>query len=355
MRVNPYLFLLLKRMIEFDVKQTLRKVSNRERVYEYVLSSGKIFTSGPDAVTAGTFAQYLRRYIWSKDDFDFPISALDKMCQTPFRLKSFTSWDQFSSTYANAPDTHFADQYTSRAFGRLPHDIQQEIAASVEMRLGKMYERYKASIKREKERAPLDLDEEDTRKIKLARLNDIMLIAELARRVYPCPINDFEKKRVWFEKNQNIFIVCIDEYGELLANMNLLPLSTDFYRKLKSGAVYEDEITAADIFEVAKKNEVECVYIEGYASISTDVQRQFRRRFAKMLSGIADDKNEDLTICSFGGSPKWDQLMKKYKFEQTGWAVDRKTGVKYPFFEIRWGSLKGVIERLIEASESIHR
>lgn len=353
MRVNPYLFLLLKRIIEFDTEETLRTISNRERVYQHILNSNKNYYSNANVVTAKTLADYIRRYVWSKEDFDFPEHILNKMSQIPSKLGQYSSWSQFESVHGVTPSAINASNYLVRAFYDYSNDVQREISASVELRLAKMYDRYKGRLNRSDKKMPVDINEEDTNITRFATLNDIKLIADLAERVYPCPINNFEVKRPWYEKNNNIFVVCLDEYGELLSNINLIPLSLDFYNKLKSGQIYEDKITANDIHSASEKDNVKCIYVEGYACISTDVQRDFRRRFEKIISKIANTKSKELIICAIGGSVEGDLLMRKYKFQTTGWAVDPKSRTKYPFLEVKWNVLKKAILNQIATSERI--
>ncbi|MEO6520345.1 MAG: hypothetical protein ABIN91_01600 [Mucilaginibacter sp.] len=340
-------------MIEFEAEETLRTVSTRESVYKFVVSTDKNYYSNSNVVTAKTLADYIRRYVWSKDDFDFPVHILDKMSQIPSKLGVYNCWADFLVSHSTSPAAKNGLLYLARPFSSYSKDIQQEIISSVEMRLSKMYDRYKANIIRTKNKAPIDIDEDDNKTIRFATVADIKLIADLAKRVYPCPINDFEVKSPWHEKNNYIFVVCLDEFGELLANINLLPLSESFYNNLKSGIVYEDKISSDDIYTPTDKKNVKHLYIEGFACISTDVQREFRRRFENIISKLADIKNKDLVICAIGGSKEGDLLMKKYKFTQTGWAIDPKSNIRYPFLETNWSTLKKTIMAQIIKSEII--
>lgn len=348
--INPFHFMLLKRMIEFEFTDTLRSVS-REKIMAAIGEKVPSIETKKGTVTGGSFSSgNLRNRIWNTKNYKISEDGLDRMVKLVSKLGSYPSWEDFTRCHANNLGAELAAIHVNPN-GTLPALIEKEISAMAEDRIGRMYERYRLINARDAQKYHLDENEEDVVSIRQASVSDIALIADLAKRVYKCPTNDFSIKKPWHDKNNRIFIVAVDEYGELIGNLNIIPLKLPFYRAMKAGEIYENSITPDDIHSVQEKNEVRCLYVEGYASLFASNQREFRRRFKYVVQGLADINNEEVIVCAIGGSICGENVMKKYGLETTGTAIDTEK-LEYPFLEIKLKTLLNIIDGKIEDSEN---
>jgi hypothetical protein len=346
-RQNPYLFLLLKRMVEFEVVGNLGETPNLKQVTELVQKKFMPTT---------TISEHIRRRVWGKADFIFSERSLDYLCQLITLCGEFSTWENFIQTFQNDKDARSAEAFRYRPFAKLSVNDQKLVKASVEKRLAIIYKRIEHEGKLEylkRTKYNVEVDDSVNETIRLISEEEIKQVANLANRIYPCSTNDFSTKLPWYKKNPYIFFCYFDRYNELIANINLLPLTTSTYLRLKSGVIYEDSIIENDIISPDFIDETQYVYIEGFASLSKRAQHEFRLGFKKMISKLAKVTNNELIIFSIGGSIEGETLMRNYGFVQTGSAFDKKHSKHYPFLEISWLQLEININRKI-AESNIH-
>jgi hypothetical protein len=326
-------------MLQFDVEKTLRETATIQQVRDYVL-----LKMGDNKY--GRHWEEKIRKVMSLKEFTIPVSVLDIMCRLIDAFGHYTSWSEFERLQGKNEDAIYSEQFRTKSYHDLTIDEKQLIRSFVERRLGVLYERFRyQNIPPETERK---------RVIKAATEEEVKLIAGLAERVYPCRINGSDIKISWHRKNKNIFYACFDQHGELIANLNLIPLRKEFYQHLKHGQLYEDQITADDIFSLEEKDKVSCIYIEGFASLSRSILAEYRKGFANMVAKLANPDNSELIICAIGGSAQGDRLLRKYQFTKTGTAYDDVHNQRYDFLETRWRDLHAVIKRKIADAETLH-
>jgi hypothetical protein len=253
--------------------------------------------------------------------------------------KGASLWEAFAKKYGNDKGALVAGRkYKDRE--TLNENEYQEVRGAAYMTLYKMHNLHKRrDIGNDHIFIEEGKEQEEDYIIRTANTEEIKEIETLADRIYPCPINRFDIKRPWHDKNPNIFFIYRDNH-DLWANINLLPLKNDFYTAMKTGKIYENKITHHDIYSPAEKDKVDCIYVEGLACTLQHILPLFAKNFEMMVETLANPKNKKLVICAIGGSDEGDLLMKNSGFERTGWAIDPKDGTQYPFLEISWKELK---------------
>lgn len=147
-RVNPYLFLLLKRMLEYDIvgigpRPTWMQVS----CFIYARHRGSFFKEtvytdkkGKRDERAYSLATTFRRELFGQEDFEFSVERLNLLANEIVVLGKFESWQQFAEVYkddvgATVAEVHFMD----RPFTELFADQQQSLYAWVEAKVLDMH------------------------------------------------------------------------------------------------------------------------------------------------------------------------------------------------------------------------
>jgi hypothetical protein len=348
--INPFLFFLLKRMLDYEfvkmgpepnVSQLAELIYNKHKSEKY---SKSYFTS--PVVKRDSFAyqkaERLRKYVLSSKKLELSKQMLDHLAAEVSVIDQFMSWDHFVSKYGEhrcAITSEIA--YKNELFHELPPDVKQKIVSQANLL---MYSLHKENLRKGNGLSQHTIYSNSEYSVRTAIVSEIKEIEILANRIYPCPVNGFEIKKPWHDKNPNIFFIYRDEF-DVWGNINLLPLSDRTYQLLKSGNLYESEITKEDIFLEEHKDKVNYVYIEGLACTLKEVLIMFVKSFDQMIDKVANIKNPDLLICAIGGSDEGDRLMRNSGFQRTGWATDPKTKKVYPFLEIKWQALKLYLEK----------
>lgn len=341
-RVNPYLAYLLKRMLHYEYVGLLQEPSSRSLAhliydrYKAAKFKNTKYSDQPSKRDSFAYskAERIKNSFLKPKDFFFSKELLNHVVAEIAKAGHFSDWDEFALKHMNDSGYKAAEhRFMGKNFSEFSLDDRQLIISWVNLAL------YRTLfwIKRKGDNLEIISDTEEYT-IRAATSKDIEDIALLAKRIYPCPINDFNVKKPWHDKNPKIFYIYRDNYG-LWANINLLPLSEEFYLRLRSGQVYESAITKQDIHSLDERDQVRCIYIEGLAATLSRILIYFAASLERMISSLAV-LGDDLIICSFGGSKEGDLLMKNSGFKQTGWAVDPKEQKSYPFYEITWKKLK---------------
>lgn len=111
MYLNPYLFLLLKKLIQVEVKLTTGKKPVIENIKAFIADKEGATDDDTAKVTiaAWAIAEYIRK-MWSKQIFSFPVFYLDRMVMTLQKLTSYKDWEDFVAKEIKiGGDTHQHD------------------------------------------------------------------------------------------------------------------------------------------------------------------------------------------------------------------------------------------------------
>jgi hypothetical protein len=148
-----------------------------------------------------------------------------------------------------------------------------------------------------------------------AELNDIAKIFNFAQNRYgDCPLNGPEIKIPWWEKNNNIFYILHDEFDNVVANINLLPLKHEAYNRIALGQIEEKDITPEDLYSSYEKEKVKHIYVEGLTCLSKRDFATIIRFFPEMMKQLCV-VNEDVLIGAIGGTAAGENIMTKMGFD----------------------------------------
>lgn len=371
-QVNPYLFLLLKRMLHYEFVRMGTEPTNLKMahfLYDRHKSADKAHTTYASkplpkpkpGITisdeekkdsrdsfAYSKAERIYTYLLRPTDFKFTTDMLDYMVSEINILKDgFKTWDEYAKKYGGDTGALVSARKYMPEDGELSADDCQTVLSMANRMLYKLHYAYVRADRPNKH----DIIHHDEKEIiRTASTKEINEIETLARRIYPCPINKFDIKKPWHDKNPHIFYIYKDDF-DLWANINLLPLKKDFYDALKGGTIYENKITYFDIYSLAEKEQVDCIYIEGLACTLSHILPLYARHFKRMISSLANTDNPKLVICAIGGSVEGDTLMKNFGFKKTGAAYDPVGDASYPFLETSWAELEKRMEKLIRLNK----
>ena len=176
--------------------------------------------------------------------------------------------------------------------------------------------------------------------------SELEQIVDLARNNYNCPINELDFKMPMWEKNEFCFFIVKDHTDDVKANINLLPLTEEAYKNLKSGIILESELTPNDILGNTEddKEISRYMYVEGLLSKSEDGKTSDKNaliligwNFEKIIANFSNDTSK-LIFCGIGGSEEGDNLMRRLGFHVATPAKKRRD--KYDFFIVEFSKLK---------------
>lgn len=356
--VNPYLFLLAKRMLDYEFVGMEKEPSSLQLAhFIYERHTTPAFRSSRyssslakrDSFAFGK-AERIKKYILSPKDFYFTDEMLNQLVTEITKMDRYNSWTDFTSKHAADPATIVAERaYAGHAYSALSPDDRQRLISFANRKLYSLHF-FNKRIDKGSDRTILHHKEEVI--LRTASEADLKEIELLAKRVYPCPINGADKKKEWFRKNPNIFFVYKDDY-DLWGNVNLLPITQACYRQLKEGLKYEHEISPADIYNPDEKSKVKYIYVEGLACTIKAALLLIVKFVKEMLNALSSKDASEIIVCAIGGSEEGDQVMKKLKFKQTGWSKDPRTGNQYPFMEIKASMLITDVRKFGLISENI--
>ena len=343
-RVNPYLFLLSKRLLHYEFVRMKKEPSilnltqlvyDRHKSEKYKQSS---YSDIPEQRDLSAFrkAERIKKYLLTPKDFDFTIGMLNHLISELHAIESFETWECYSNYFKDDEGARFAEKkLMHKPFAEFSEDQQHHILTLVNKT---MYRLHFYNVRIDKKNNHNIIAHSKNFIIRTANKDEIDDIELIAKRIYPCPINGAELKRSWYEKNPRVFYIFRDD-ADVWANINLLPITDDMYEFLKTGKYYESAIRKPDIHSLNERPIVNYIYIEGLACTIQKALPLFIQHLSSMIDSLADIKKESLVICAIGGSTEGDLIMKNYGFNMTGWAIDPNGNQKYPFFEILFSKL----------------
>jgi hypothetical protein len=343
-RVNPYLFLLAKRLLAYEYIGMDDELPSALKfacfIYDRYKGKDYINTSFNSPIEernthAYSIANNLYDYFFKAKNFQFSEDKLNDFVSEIRIIRNYSKWQHFVDEFGKDDGAIVAaDYFMGETWSKMldKHQVKSDVNR-------RFYQLAHYHIRNAHHTKVLQIEDAESYIIRSATTEEIKEIEKLAKQIYPCPINDFDIKKPWHDKNPNIFFIYRD-YSVLWANINLLPLKQYFYENLKSGKIYEDRISANDIYSLDERDQVEYIYIEGLACTVKSALPHFASQFDKMISSMANLEKNNVTICAIGGSTEGDQMMEHFGFMKTGTAIDPRTG-DYPFYEIKWSDIKG--------------
>ena len=131
MTLNPYLFLLLKRLLQLEAES---KTGSKtiDSVIDYIIE--KQGGKKADETNGG----YIKK-MWSKKVFDFPEFYLDIMSECVGTVADYNSWKEFSDIEGSHPYSKAAAKLTIKPYEKLDKSIRFLLTLMVEHAAIKMY------------------------------------------------------------------------------------------------------------------------------------------------------------------------------------------------------------------------
>lgn len=173
--------------------------------------------------------------------------------------------------------------------------------------------------------------------VEIAAESDVYKIFDFAKGRYEEKrINGPDIKLPWWKKNPYIFYVIYDQERKVCANINILPIKSECYFKLRNGEISEKEITPEDIWSPNEKNNIHYIYIEGFNCKFKSQAFVILSQFDSLINNLIESDKEQIKIGAIGGTKEGITIMKKLGFN----IVSSTEGLqgKY-FFEIHYPSL----------------
>lgn len=189
-------------------------------------------------------------------------------------------------------------------------------------------------------------DDDNLRLIRTGTPEELREFSKKDKSIYPYDnLISYNTKIEWLKKNKNVFYVYADDFGELLAHINLLPITEECYNRLVSGEWTEYDIEADNIYSLSEKNKVRHIYIESFVCINKPILPFFAIMFEKILESLAMPNKNDIQLGAVAGTAEGKLLLRNYGFKKVNIIMDPTDGLFYDFMVSNWQSLKTLIRQ----------
>lgn len=169
--------------------------------------------------------------------------------------------------------------------------------------------------------------------VRNASYEDIRKIFIIASSVYQgIDVIPMETMLMWYEKNPLCFHVVINEYDEVVGNIDILPLTRECTKKFLEGSIIEREIQSRDIVGLEDKNRIEYLYIESLVSLGgVNALSELLRFIPYVLMDFGLDISNIKKIYCISASKRGQALIEKLGFKKIKSSEERKD--KHDLFE----------------------
>lgn len=330
--INPFLMSVWKKLWSYSKNGDYLKPLNEDDIFEI-----------HDRSAIGH--EYLRKLLISDTRVKYAKSkTLDQLCLALLSVYPtfYKSWHSFSFSLQKSKAFRDCETLTNRREGsKIDPALSREIAKQSRHRVEQILDGNGQNFN-----IPYLEDPFDEKTIpKPALREDIEKIYKFALYRYgDCALNGPEIKTPWWEQNKHIFYVIHDNSGEVVANINLLPLRPDVYLKISLGQIQESEIKAQDLFSEREASYVKFIYVEGLNCKTVDYWKEIVTHFPTIIRKIAGD-NTDIVIGAIGGTPAGENLMTKLGFDILTFANQRIDQCN--FFQVPYQTILAKYRRII--------
>ena len=365
-RVNPYLFFLLVELLKFEAEvagERLSAADIQEYAYQKKLDREKYPNTrfkrkskkdkdsrDPEAVRIANAVKRCFLEPQSQEDLIPTLKQRDDLAQLISKLGEFNSWAEFENKFKDDFGAVSGERFRTTKYSDLPGVLKQDIASWVSLRIDSLKLKYSLSGRPEGKEYRNMLINTGKFAIRNTNADELILVEQLAEKAYGggISINGSEVKKSWHKINPHIIYGNFNSFRILDGNVNLLPIKEECYLALKNNEKYETAITPDDLFTMHQKGMVKHVYIEGLACKNNTIFASFVHKFKPMLESICYIDNEELIICSIGGSDEGNKLMDGCGFSRDNDMIstDPATGKDYLFREIKWKELMAKLEHM---------
>lgn len=359
-RVNPYIFQLLKKLIEYEVdyfEQLVNKQDIFNLFYAQVFQNYNPNLDRKKKGRAKYAAEYVESFIksvwepvWDTEDptyksYCYSTNKLDELVTYINKAGSFNTWEEFVEKYKNDPGAIAAEEYLDEPFFAYGGDVKRKVDRWVIEKFIQIDFFLSEQSISQLEKCYSIEDKNSYLLLRSATLVDLEKIFKIDRTIYPCDnLVSSEKKIKWHHKNPNIFYILPGNHGRVAAHINLLPITNECYYDLAQDIRFEDDITANDIYSLKERDKVKHIYIESFVCTVKYATPFFAKYFEEMLMSISD-LNDDTQLSAIAGTDEGRRLLKNYGFKKINLVTDPSDNSQYEFVVTRWGKLKSLIRQ----------
>lgn len=318
-RVNPYLFILLKRMVGYEVRGIgVRPTNLQVAEFVYARWKGEKFrhtnynsSKGKRDPVAYRLAQSIRRDLLTPESFEFSEKKLNQLAAEVSIIDQFSSWNDFVNKYQNDKGAILAERnFMLRPFYELNEDEQETLYAWADYRLLKLHFEYIRNDKRNDHQIIKSTNDFVIRTINPSETKEI--VAKL-NNLYPHSHDSVDRLRNLFEKNRNVFYIFKDDYN-MLGFVSVLPITEQAYTQLTARKF---KIEANSIHSLEEKDSVKYIYIENGFYALKRVLRVLVLELKVMISKVSD-LNKICIICSKTENDLIDEFCRANSIEVCG-------------------------------------
>jgi len=340
--IDIYLFTLLRRMIEFEITGSLNAEPKVKQVFEYIKTK---FPIG-DETERINVANFFQRWLWKDKPENITEERLNQMVKLVPTFGDFSDWETFKLAF-NKP-------YLPRVTINMNEDYDLNHvrhATNAEMTV-----LYFALLQRgkfphiSKKKIPFCFNQLEytdiTIEYRMYKISKSLVLrySDFYHMLSSYKTNGYAALEEWFDKNQNIFFVCIRPPDTWLAGMTFLPIKQETYLELKSGTKIKTRLVDDDLYSPLQKDQTEHIFIEALFSFSIFAISQFRDHILEILKYFVDLNKPYIVLCAISCTTQSELLLRQYGFVKT--SSDAKLShdvTQCDFFETTWGDLRMLI------------
>ncbi|MBS1773070.1 MAG: hypothetical protein JST82_09415 [Bacteroidetes bacterium] len=348
-RVNPYLFLLLRELIELEVFHVMHSrdidmicgylYSNIVRGIKGFENSSYHQKEGRE-ITAYKFVRDLKNIFWlNVDDYSFTQHMLNRLAQQVTFFGIFRGWSHFANYYSLDYGAIECEKFSSKSFLDLPSQVVHTVKCWVDNRI-QIYRNIlieNSSIKPKELRA----------RISKLNCNYTLRFATKEDLLNPFCLNNLEETPLWFMSSSNDictpYVVYENEFSEIITVLAVEKANTvefrngDFKRRIQNWGNYfynEDNIKDS-------KN-LPSVNIQGLFEFLSGKCYRFNNSLEDIISQVCDCDSL-VKVRTLSNNPNFfnDDLVIDFKFKRLE-NINAHTKGELPLYEyiIDWEILR---------------
>jgi len=265
--INPYLFLLARRLLEYDFVQTANETTdlelagyiyNRYKSKKYANTKFTDPTSKKDS-SASSKANSIYQKLLKPKDFKFTINKLDELVREIKVLYTFKDWDSFRAEFIYSEEAQAASR--SFANGIVSETDKQIYLAHINIFV----------LKKHLERISCDNDFKsivsfsDKSVVKVASKRESINIALFEEKISGLNTS-FVIHLAKSRYSEDVFSLycCVDHFKLMRGYLMFIPLKEAIFQDLKKGKTFFYFLSSDDIFDFGGREKLKYVYVHIY-------------------------------------------------------------------------------------------
>ncbi|GAB3910037.1 hypothetical protein GCM10028803_48990 [Larkinella knui] len=155
-------------------------------------------------------------------------------------------------------------------------------------------------------------------KIKPATYDDIRKIFSIASTVYTgIDVIPYKTMLAWYEKNPCSFYVIVNEDGDVVGNIDILPLKEGTLRQFLDGDMIERQILDDSIWGIDEKENIDYLYVESVVNLAGKVALlELIRNISEIFMNFDCDVKSIKKVYCISASPQGQRLIERFGFKE---------------------------------------